>query len=174
MAELDPPMPIEELDDRRPSPTIRINPPVGDRQVQAFARLAAVVDRATLTEVPPAQSAPSEAGIHVHSRPPEPTGSSARVRQEAVEALATADADHRAALEHSRICWQEVHDREEQVERISDDEAAALRAFELLRENRRNAERALRQARSDGDDASHRCLITSRVLENARIRADRL
>ena len=57
---------------------------------------------------------------------------------------------------------------------MADEEAAALRAFELIRDACRNAERGLRQARNDGEEASRRCQVTSRVLDGARMRADRL
>ncbi len=156
------------------SPTIRINPAGGARQVQAFARLAAVVDRAATIEVPRTDVPASDAGIHVHARPPEPSGSAARIRQEAFAALARAEAEHAAALEHSRNCWQDVHDREQQTARVAEDEAAALRTFELLRESRRSSERAVRQARVDSEGASRRCITAARILEEARIRADRL
>ena len=46
-----------------PAPTIRINPPVGGRHVQAFARLAAVVDRAGTIEVPPVDDPEPDAAI---------------------------------------------------------------------------------------------------------------
>lgn len=157
-----------------PAPTIRINPPVGGRQVQAFARLAAVVDRAGTIEVPPVDAPDPDAAILVHARPPEPSGSAARIREEAFAALVRAEAEHAAALEHSRECWQQVHDREHETARITEEEAAALRTFELLRESRRNAERAVRQARTDGEEASRCCLTAARILEEARIRADRL
>jgi hypothetical protein len=167
MADLDP-------QDPRPSATIRINPPAGDRQVHAFARLAAVVDRASATEIPTRDEPWPGAGIQVHSRPPEVPGRVDRLRHEAFAGLERAEAEHAEALEQSRNSWQDVHDREQQIARMAEEEAAALRAFELIRDVRRNAERGLRQARTDGEDASRRCLITSRVLDGARLRADRL
>jgi hypothetical protein len=173
MTELFDQVSIEDPDPRS-SATIRINPPMGDRRVHAFARLAAVVDRAGATEIPSTDEQWSSAGIQVHARPPEPRGPGGRLREEAMALLERAEADHVAALEHSRTCWEGVHDREQQIAHMAEEEAAALRAFELLRDARRNAERALRQARSDGEDASRRCLITSRVLDGARMRADRL
>jgi hypothetical protein len=133
-----------------------------------------VVDRVPTTEVPTSDPPASDAGILVHTRPPEPNGSGARLRQEALEALTGAEADHDAALDHSRRCWQTVRETEDQVARVTAEEAAALRAFELIRETRRNAERTLRTARSEGETANRRLLITSRLLEGARIRAERL
>jgi hypothetical protein len=174
MTEIDPRFAEDAGPADGPSPTIRINPAVGAREVQAFARLAAVVGRATEIEIPDAAPSRSEAEIHVHARPPEPHGSAARIRQDAFAALAQAEAEHTAALEHSRNCWQDVHDRDQHTARIAEDEAAALRSFELLRENRRAAERAVRQARSDSEEASRRCITAARILEEARIRADRL
>ncbi len=116
----------------------------------------------------------SDAGILVHARPPEPSGSGPRIRQEALDVLAQAEADHEAALDQSRRCWQAVHEIEEQAAGIMAEESAALRAFELIRDSRRNAERNLRQARTEGEAASQHCLITSRLLDGARIRAERL
>ncbi|HEY3724149.1 MAG TPA: hypothetical protein VGN59_12420 [Acidimicrobiia bacterium] len=178
MSKIDPGLrredPGSEPDGAQPPPTIRINPVGGAREVQAFARLAAVVDRAGTVEVPRIESPEPEAAIHVHTRAPEPSGSATRIRQEAFAALARAEAEHTAALEHSRNCWQDVHDREQQTARIAEDEAAALRTFELLRESRRSSERAVRQTRVDSEEASRRCLTTARILEEARMRADRL
>ncbi len=174
MAELFDQVSIEDPDDPPSSATIRINPPMGDRHVHAFARLAAVVDRAGSTKIPSQGEPWAGGGIEVHARPPEPRGPSGRLRDEAIALLEQAEADHTAALEHSRTCWQDVHERERHIAQMADEEAAALRAFELIRDARRNAERGLRQARNDGEEASRRCQVTSRVLDGARMRADRL
>lgn len=168
-------VPIEDPDTADDEPkTIRVTPPSGSRQVRAFARLAAVVDRVPTTEVPTSDASPADAGILVHARPPEPKGPRSRLRHEALDALAKAEGDHEAALEQSRQCWQTVHEAEEQVEQVTAEEAAALRAFELIRESRRSAERLLRQARVEGELANQRCRITSRLLDGARIRAERI
>jgi hypothetical protein len=155
-AEVDP-APVDD-----PAP-IRVNPAPEKRRVVAFDRLAAVVGRVSTTEVPVGDPAPSDAGILVHARPPEPNGTRARTRQEALDALALAAAAHEAALDESRRSWELVHETEQKVARATEDEAAALRAFELVCDGRRNAERVLRSARS-----------TSRLLDSARIRAERL
>ncbi|MGZ6967816.1 MAG: hypothetical protein ACXVKN_08780 [Acidimicrobiia bacterium] len=175
MTEIDPNITIEDLEpDPGSGTTIRINPPSGDRRVHAFARLAVVVDRATSTEIPLHEVPASAARIQVHARPPEPTGAISRLRHEASEALALAEVEHAAALADSHDRWQAVHEQEQRMAEIVEEEAAALRAFELIRDTRRNADRALRQARNEGEAASRRCLITSRILEESRIRADRL
>jgi hypothetical protein len=154
--------------------TIRVNPAPESRRVTAFDTLAAVVGRVPTTEVPAGAPPDADPGILVHARPPEPNGSRVRLRQEAVDALDQAQADHAAALEESRRCWESVHDTERRVAQAAEDEAAALRAFELLRDGRRNAERDLRLARAAGESANQRCLATSRLLDSARIRAERL
>lgn len=159
--------------DDGPAP-IRVNPAPESRRVVAFDRLAAVVGRVPSTEVPIGEPPVSEAGILVHTRPPEANGTRARTRQEAIDALAQAEADHDAALVESRQAWELVHETEEKVAHATEEEAAALRAFELVRDTRRNAERVLRQARITGEAANQRCLATSRLLDNARIRAERL
>ncbi len=162
-----------EIVDEEPT-TIRVNPPPGAREVGAFARLAAVFERVPTTEVPQSEPPASDIHIHVHSRPPEPHGSGARLRQEALDALARAETDHEAALARSRRCWETVHDTEVEVAVVLADESEALRAFEVTRDRRRNLERTLRRARAEGRAASQQCLTTSRALDGARIRAERL
>ena len=89
MAELFDQVSIEDPDDPPSSATIRINPPMGARHVHAFARLAAVVDRAGSTEIPSQDEPWAGGGIEVHARPPEPRGPSGRLRDEAIRAPGT-------------------------------------------------------------------------------------
>ena len=175
MTEIDPHIVvIEDLDaGDDESTTIRVPLPSGPADVRAFARLAEVVHRVPTTEIPADELTIADAGILVHSRPPEPSGPGPRLRQEAMEALAQAESGHEAALAHSHRCWQTVHEREEHVAGLVAEESAALRAFELLRDTRRDAERTLRQARAEAEAASQHSLITSRLLDGARIRAER-
>jgi hypothetical protein len=156
------------------SPPVRVTPRPGSRQVQAFARLAAVVGRVPSTEVPASEPEVPDPGILVHTRPAEVDRSRSRLRQEALDAHAAASADHEAALAESRRLWRAVHEADDRVARLVAEEAEALREFEELRDRRRNAERVLRQARAQGEAANHRCTLTSRVLDAARIRAERL
>ncbi len=160
-------------DDVDQSGTIRVAPPSGPRHVMAFERLAAVVQRVPTTEVPTVEPPDDDAGILVHTRLPEPRGPGPRLRQEALDALVQAESGHEAALAHSHECWQVVRECEDEAARLLAEESAALRAFELLRDGRRNAERTLRQARAEAEAAGQHCLITSRLLDGARIRAER-
>ena len=155
------------------STTIRVPLPAKPADVRAFARLAEVVHRVPTTEIPTDELRSGDAGILVHTRPPEPSGPGPRLRKEALDALAQAESGHEAALAHSHRCWQTAHEREEQAAGLIAEESAALRAFELLRDSRRNAEQKLRQARAEAEAAGQQCLITSRVLDGARIRAER-
>lgn len=177
-------IPIDDLDDLGDDPgeidaaestpaTIVVRPPFGSRQVRAFARLAAVVDRVPSTEVP-TEAPASDPGISVHTRPSHPDGSTARLRQEAIDALAEKQGEHEAAVDHARVCWEAVHELEDRVARARDEEEGALRAYELLRDGRRSIERKLRLARADAEIANQRRLVSSRSLDAARIRAERL
>ncbi len=159
--------------DDRESTTIRVPLPSGPADVRAFARLAEVVHRVAATEIPTDELSIGDAAILVHARPPEPSGPGPRLRQEALDALAQAESDHEAALAQSHRCWEAVHEREEQATGLIAEESAALRAFELLRDSRRDAERSLRRARADAEAASQHSLITSRLVDGARIRAER-
>jgi hypothetical protein len=151
--------------------TIRVQLPAEPRRIRAFNRLADVVDRAYAAEVPaePQVDGPTFA---IYARPPEGERSG-RLEVDARAALAHADAVHDAAIAESHRCWDEVHARQAEVAQLVEEERAALRAFELLRDSRRRAERRLREARAEGDDASRRCVIASQVRETARIRAER-
>jgi hypothetical protein len=162
---------LDVVDDE--STPIRVPLPSGPRQVSAFARLAEVVHRVPMTEVPSDEPTVGDPGILVHTRPPEPSGPGPRLRQEALDALTEAEAGHEAAVAHSHERWQTVHECERQAADMIAEEAAALRKFELLRDSRRIAERTLRQARAEAEAASQHCLTTSRVLDGARIRAER-
>jgi hypothetical protein len=163
-------LPPDDAAERDPIPVSRVR---GSRRVRAFARLAAVVDRVPGTEVPPEPPA-SDGAISVFGRPPEPNGSMARLREEALAALEQAQVDHDAAVDHAQHAWQRVHTLEEEVAKAREEEDAARRSYELIQESRRRTERKLRQARVDGEVANQRRLVTSRGLDAAKIRAERL
>jgi hypothetical protein len=152
--------------------TIRVQRSDTPHRIQAFNRLADVVDRAYSAEVP-AEPPPETSTFVVYARPPEGRRPGSP-DLDARDALARAEAEHEAAIAESHRCWEQVHALQDEVARLAEEERAALRAFELAREGRRRAERRLREARAESDEASRRCVIASQVRETARIRAERL
>ena len=67
-----------------------------------------------------------------------------------------------------------MHERVQQLAAVTAEEASAFVALKVIRDRRRIADRELRRARYEADAASHRGVVTSRDLEDARHRAVRL
>ncbi|MGZ8766367.1 MAG: hypothetical protein ACXW2C_11835 [Acidimicrobiia bacterium] len=141
----------------------------------AFASLAAVVEHAATIEVPDkTETAGREPCVVVHPYGPEPGGSYERRKRETLDALLRAEAAHGEALDQADAWWKVMHEREQRLAVVTAEEASAFVAWEVIRERRRIAERELRRARHEAEAASHRGVVTSRDLEDARHRAARL
>lgn len=147
----------------------------GARKVEAFAWLAAVVDRATQMEVrPESPESIGEPVMVVHARPADPEGPRARLRRGAIEGFERAEASHRETIAKARRRWLAVRDQEQRVADVAEEAARALAVLEAIRERRKGAERELRRARGEAEAASRQELVTSRLLEDARYRAERV
>jgi hypothetical protein len=141
----------------------------------AFAFLAAIVEHAATIEVPDkAGTAGREPSVVVHPYGPEPGGSYERRKRETLDALLRAEEAHGEALDQADEWWKVMHEREQRLAVVTAEEASAFVALEVIRERRRIAERELRRARHEAEAASHRGVVTSRDLADARHRAARL
>jgi hypothetical protein len=137
----------------------------------AFARLAAVVDRAQQTEVPDGfdsgDALRSGIGASYTATP------GAHPRDDVLESVRRAQEAYRDAIAAARVSWDAVHERERELDDLAEEEREIIARLDALGERRRLVRARMRRSRVAAEAADAQCAAAARELENLRLRSER-